>query len=148
MEEIIKEELSEQPEPKVEEIEGNESPQDTEKTVEEEENRDYSKIIEEDLNTLRACFEEMREIKDITELENPLRYAELRDLGLSPEEAYLATARKRARKDNRAHLSSSFPKPRGARSEAMSYQELENARELFPSLSDREIQKLYKQVTK
>lgn len=148
MEEIIKEEISEQPEPKVEEIEGNVNSQDTEKTVEEEENRDYSKIIEEDLNTLRACFEEMREIKDITELENPLRYAELRDLGLSPEEAYLATARKRTRKDNRAHLSSSFPKPRGARSEAMSYQELENARELFPSLSDREIQKLYKQVTK
>ena len=148
MDEIIKDELSEPSELKSEESEGNENPQDTEQTAKEDANQDYSKIIEDDLNTLRACFEEMREIKDITELENPLRYAELRDLGLSPEEAYLATAKRHTRKDNRAHLSSSFPKTRGSRSEAMSYQELENARELFPTLSDREIQKLYKQVTK
>lgn len=109
---------------------------------------DYEQLAQRDVERLSEQFSELRDLKDISELENPLRYAALRDLGLSPEEAYLATTRKRARSDNRAHLYTSVPRtsslPRGAISE----RELEAARDLFPGVSDADIRQLYKKVTK
>ena len=112
-----------------------------------EESVDYEALIESDLNTLRAEFPELGDIKQITDLNNPLRYAALRDLGLSPEEAYLATAKRRAQ-DTRAHLRSAHGKNAGASIGMMSQHELSAARDLFPGLSDAEIQRLYKKVTK
>ena len=109
---------------------------------------DYAEVIREDLRLLSENFSELKEIKDITDLDNPLRYAQLRDLGLSPAEAYLATAQRRKGTDNRSHLRSSIPARRSASGLSMTRGELEEARELFPSLSDTEIQKLYKTVTK
>ena len=112
-----------------------------------EESVDYEALIESDLDTLRAEFPELGDIKQITDLNNPLRYAALRDLGLSPEEAYLATAKRRAQ-DTRAHLRSAHGKNAGASIGMMSQHELSAARDLFPGLSDAEIQRLYKKVTK
>ena len=60
----------------------------------------YEEIIAEDIKLLKAEFPELYAMEDITELENPLRYAALRDLGLSAQEAYLATTR-RKRQDTR-----------------------------------------------
>ncbi len=115
----------------------------------ESEEYDYEKIIEEDLEVLRSLFPEISEITDITELENPERYAALRDLGLSQEEAYRATTKKVfAKHDTRAHLRSSAPKGAGAPRGTMSYRDMETARELFPGISDAEIQRLYKKVTR
>ena len=109
---------------------------------------DYAEVIKEDLKLLSEIFSELRDIRDITDLDNPLRYAQLRDLGLSPAEAYLATAQRRKGTDNRSHLRSSIPARRSAQNLSMTRGELEEARELFPSLSDSEIHKLYKTVTK
>ncbi len=109
---------------------------------------DYEKIVEDDLRKLAENFQELSEIKDITELENPMRYAELRDLGLSPEEAYLATRRTRKNFDNRSHLLTSMPKSIKNISSAMTRAEMEEARELFPDMSDAQIQQLYKSVTR
>ena len=120
---------------------------DTEAAEAVEEGVDYEALIESDLDTLRAEFPELKGIKDITDLNNPLRYAALRDLGLSPEEAYLATAKRRAQ-DTRAHLRSAHGKNAGASIGMMSQHELSAARDLFPGLSDAEIQRLYKKVTK
>ena len=120
---------------------------DTEAAETVEEGVDYEALIESDLDTLRAEFPELNGIKDITDLNNPLRYAALRDLGLSPEEAYLATAKRRAQ-DTRAHLRSAHGKNAGASISMMSQHELSAARDLFPGLSDTEIQRLYKKVTK
>ena len=120
---------------------------DTEAAETVEEGVDYEALIESDLDTLRAEFPELKGIKDITDLNNPLRYAALRDLGLSPEEAYLATAKRRAQ-DTRAHLRSAHGKNAGASIGMMSQHELSAARDLFPGLSDAEIQRLYKKVTK
>ncbi len=115
----------------------------------EESNDDYYRnLIESDLNELRRLFPEARGINDITELENPLRYARLRDLGLSCQEAYLATSPKRRRVDTRAHLSSVVSHMASAPNGRMSRAELERARELFDGMSDSEIQNLYKKVTK
>ena len=108
----------------------------------------YEEIVKADIESLRTEFSELSTLKDITELENPLRYAALRDLGLTPAEAYLATTRHIRRIDNRSHLNTAVPRmaaiPRGF----MPEHELEAARELFSDMSDAEIKRLYKKVTK
>ena len=114
--------------------------------VDGEERIDYAQIVKEDLMILRDEFTELSEIEDICELNDPLRYAALRDLGLSPQEAYLATS-KRQKKDNRSHLFAT-QNISVSRNGAMSDSELAAAREIFPGVSDREIRKLYKRVTK
>ena len=106
---------------------------------------DYAALAAEDLKALKAEFRELSGLSDISELENPLRYAALRDLGLSPAEAYLATSR-RQKKDNRSHLYATrtvTSSPQGSMSEA----ELTAAREIFHGVSDAEIRRLYKRVS-
>ena len=108
---------------------------------------DYEALIASDIATLKSEFSELAGIKDITGLNNPLRYAALRDLGLSPAEAYMATA-KRSTRDTRSHLVSARGKSMTADAGMMSQYELATARELFPGRSDSELQRLYKRVTK
>ena len=93
-------------------------------------------------------FPELSSLTNIAELHNPLRYAALRDLGLSPSEAYLATAKRARKQDNRAHLESSVPKRAAVPLGSISEQELNEYRELFGNISDSEIKKLYKKVTR
>ncbi|MBQ8720375.1 MAG: hypothetical protein IJY65_05020 [Clostridia bacterium] len=100
-----------------------------------------------DLLELIRDFPELSDKKSLSEIENPARYGVLRELGLSPKEAYLASSFSR-RADNRAHLHSSVPARAAAPDTTMSAKELEGARELFSGLSDSEIRSLYKRVTK
>lgn len=121
----------------------------SEEYEEHSEDVDYGNLIEEDLRALRKAFPELRDIEDITELENATRYGALRDLGLTPEEAYRATSKSRiAKMDTRAHLKSSAPRHALSPNAAMSYRDMEIARSLFSDMSDSEIQRLYKKVTK
>lgn len=107
---------------------------------------DYEELMRLDVMELRRSFSELKSLGSITELENPMRYAELRDLGLTAKEAYLATSGSHSRRDNRGHLSSAVPRgatsPRGS----MAREELSKMRELFPGLGDAEIQGLYRKV--
>lgn len=109
---------------------------------------DYDEMARQDIIALKAEFPELLALGDITELDNPLRYAALRDLGLTPREAYLATSKRTVRQDSRSHLSAAAPKSAGSPGCAMSQRELEGARELFGDMSDTDIQKLYRKVTK
>ena len=79
---------------------------------------------------------------------NGERYAQLRSLGLTAKEAYFAVASSSPRPDNRAHLSTSVPRAARSPHGAMSPRELEAAREIFFGLSDRQIEDLYRKVTK
>ena len=106
---------------------------------------DYDEIIKSDILELRSRFPELSGIEDITDLDNPIRYAELRDLGLSPREAYLATSERRQKPDTRRHLSSAVPK-RAAMPAGLSQSELSEARELFSGLSDAELNRLARRV--
>ena len=106
----------------------------------------YSEVERDDLAALKKEFPELSGISRITELQNPLRYGALRDLGLSPTEAYLATHGKRRGADNRSHLVAS-PTIASAPQGVMSEREMDAARDIFPDISDREIRKLYKKVT-
>ena len=109
---------------------------------------DYAALAEEDMRYLITVFPDLEGKRSVAELDNPLRYAALRDLGLSPIEAYLATNYKARAYDNRSHLQSAVPKRASASAELLGARELEAARELFAGLSDREIQRLYRKVSK
>jgi hypothetical protein len=80
-------------------------------------------------------------------LSENLRYSELRALGLSPGEAYLATMPREARQDNRSHLTGAIPRGASAPKNQMSRAQLEMARSIFDGLDDSEIRRLYKKVT-
>lgn len=108
---------------------------------------DYPSVIEADIKELRSQFPELRDLERISELKNPMRFAALRDLGLSATEAYLATSMPQRTYDNRAHLTASVPGSAGVASE-MSHSEYAIARDIFTELSDSEIRKLYRKVTK
>lgn len=100
-----------------------------------------------DLDELRGEFPELVNIQSVGEKADEQRYEQLRKLGLSPREAYLATARRTIERDARSHLYSSAP--RGASSpKGMTRWELGVARDIFSDLSDGEIHKLYQKVTK
>ena len=112
------------------------------------ENINYEELAKADIKALVAEFPELEGKSSITQLDNPLRYAKLRDMGLTPREAYLATRKTSDTYDNRSHLHSAVPLRAGGAGSSMSYAELESAREIFSSLSDADIQRLYKKVTK
>lgn len=107
---------------------------------------DYQRLVEQDVAALRAEFPELAYLEDVAELNNPLRYAALRDMGLSPAEAYLATSRRVVR-DNRSHLQAAYGRRTSAPADTISTRELATAREIFTGLSDTEIRRLYKKVT-
>ena len=111
---------------------------------------DYAALIENDLEILRNAIPGLEGLRDISELENPVRYGALRDLGLSPEEAFRATttSQRRPKTDNRSHLRSSAPRAVHSPESNISYRELAIAREIFSGVSDTEIQRLYKKVTR
>lgn len=103
--------------------------------------------MQSDLEKLKISFPELRGVKDISFISGASRYGELRALGLTAEEAYLAT-RGRRTADSRAHLTDSFPREARAPASSMSRQELLAARELFSGLDDSQIIKLYRKVTR
>ena len=100
---------------------------------------------EEDLRALEREFPEMRG-KSLADLPSPRRFGELRELGLSPREAYLATCDRRVTHGEKAHLRSSQPTHSVSRTSVMTAGELRAAANLFPKLSGREIVSLYKRV--
>lgn len=109
---------------------------------------DYESLEAADIKELKSLFPELHSAESIALLPNPVRYAALRDLGLTPREAYLATSEPQRRYDNRSHLTSVVPHGAGGGASVMSARELDEARALFSGLSDREIRRLYKKVTK
>lgn len=106
----------------------------------------YEELLQSDMNELSEEFSANDKIK-ITDLKNPLRYGALRDLGLTPKEAYLASGGRKERADNRSHLSSSVPRKTAAPFYEIPRSELDAAREIFTGMSDSEIRNLYRKVT-
>ncbi len=105
--------------------------------------------LESDLDELSREFGELSGVGSISEIDGALRYGELRELGLSPREAYLATRPKQIKERSaRAHLTPAAPSAVRRLSPTMPHKELKIARELFENLSDSEIEALYKKVTR
>ena len=108
---------------------------------------DTDELIREDIEELKQEFAELSELSDITELNDPIRYAALRDLGLTPREAYLATSSVK-KQDNRSHLRGSPTVNASRKRSSMTMREWNVARALFEDLDDAEIEKLYRKVNK
>ncbi len=126
------------------------APQEEEPPVARESAPDYEERAASDLSEIKQAFPELRNLKSLTELSSLTRYGELREAGLSAVEAAAATQYERLRRpreDTRAHLSSSVPRHTSPTGSRISMGELSAARELFPSLSDREIEALYKRAS-
>ena len=109
---------------------------------------DYEALMRRDLATLKATFPELAGLNDIADMRGALRYAALRDLGLTAEEAYMAASAPRVRRDNRAHLSTPVTKGASTAMVGMSASELHTARELFGGMTDADIYSLYKRVSR
>ena len=118
------------------------------KSTEAKRNIDYREVDRRDTLELKSEFPELRDLTSITELENPMRYAELRDMGLEPREAYLATTKRVRKTDTRSHLTAAAPKSAHTPHHSLYGEELSNARALFSEMTDSEIQNLYRKVTK
>ena len=116
-----------------------------------EETGDYEKQAENDLAELKAIDPETAYYRHIGEMPGALRFAELRELGLSVEEAYYAVRGAADEKPlpdrgGRAHLHGSVPGRAASGGVGMTVGEIEAARRLFPNLPDREIASLFRRV--
>ena len=106
---------------------------------------DYERRAREDLEEIHRLFPLSRSITHISGLENAERFAYLRDLGLTVREAItLTNASLTAERGYSGHMTSSVPR-RSSASE-IDRHELESARDIFPSLPDGEILRLWRRV--
>ena len=118
---------------------------------------DYEKRAEEDMREVASLFPELvpdGEMLKLGELRNPTRFAELREAGLSVEEAFLASNYRMlanspraadATEASKAHLRTDLPRARG-RASSMPTSLLLRSRTLFEGLSDAELASLYRRV--
>ena len=107
---------------------------------------DYRALLEADMKEISSELFDGEAVK-LTDLKNPVRYGALRDLGLTPTEAYLASGGRKEKIDNRAHLQSSVPRRTSSSFSEIPPSDLNAARELFSDMNDSEIRALYKKVT-
>lgn len=107
---------------------------------------DYAALAAEDLDEIKRIAPSLAGLSHLAELPNALRYATLRDAGLSVEEALYAACHAFVAPhaaDNRAHLRSAVPIGAAGTPSRMTAAEMRQARELFSELSEGEIEHLY-----
>ena len=121
---------------------------------------EFEKKMLSDFAEIQREFPETRGLKSLREIENLAKFGRFRDLGLSPKEAYAAANPDSVRKsvaaatkqqslnETKAHLKSAVPAGSKDDGIAISKKELNEWRDLFPNLSDKEISRLYKESAK
>ena len=111
------------------------------------EEKDYAKMLEEDLAEIKREFPELPENFSVTDIKDPLRFGALRDLGLSAKEAYLAVGGKAFASDNRSHLRATAPRAAHTGISEIPRSEMRIARSVFSDMSEGELEKLYRRVS-
>lgn len=110
---------------------------------------DYATLAEADMAKIRAMRPEYAACLHLWELPFAKRFAELRDLGLSPEEALAAADRTPRGSRGKEHLRSVHPRSAAERMPGMTAGEMRAAKELFgDKLGEREITELYRRATR
>lgn len=107
---------------------------------------DYAALAADDLRRIKRMAPSLAGLTHLAELPNALRYAALRDAGLSVEEALYAACHAFVTPqaaDNRAHLRSAVPIGAAGTPSRMTATEMREARELFGDLTEGEIERLY-----
>ena len=106
------------------------------------------KAILDQTDIKNAIETECAALSEIGLISNRDRYIALRQMGLTSREAYILTGKNTASEISKAHLVSNVPSGASSPRGGMTGAEMEAARSLFEGLSDSEIQKLYKKVTR
>ena len=107
---------------------------------------DYAALAADDLRRIKCMAPSLAGLTHLAELPNALRYAALRDAGLSVEEALYAACHAFVTPqaaDNRAHLRSAVPVGAAGTPSRMTAAEMREARELFGDLTEGGIGRLY-----
>lgn len=113
-----------------------------------------AQLLKTDLEALHTAFPETKQYNSILEIPNVARFGALRDMGLSPKEAYSAanpdlvrsSASKAAKKTSsgKSHLRSVTGRGvTGKTDTVIPSREMRMYRELFPNMTDAQIRKLY-----
>ncbi len=120
--------------------------------------QEFEKIARADLAELHAAYPETKQYTDIRKLPEDIlaKFGRFRDAGLSAKEAYaaanpdgirqnIATAvKKQSLHESKSHLRTAVPKGSKDNSVVMPKSELARWRDIFPGMSDKELQSLYK----
>ncbi len=118
----------------------------------------FEEKMKADFAEVQAFYPETKSLKSITEIDNFVEFGRLRDLGLSPKQAYAAAnadnvkksvanaVKQKSLNDTKQHLQSAVPKGSKDNSLVMPKSTLAEWRDLFPNKSDKEIIALYKQT--
>jgi hypothetical protein len=119
----------------------------------------YDALKKADLEALKPHCPELADLEDLEKMDNFKRFAELRDLGLSPLEAYgaanptgirksaVAAGKRTAINGTKAHLHSNVPKASGTGGFKIPKEEMAMLRSTFgDAKSDKELIELYKKV--
>ena len=118
--------------------------------------------IRADLAAVQLAYPETKKYKSVYEFPNFDKFCEYRDMGLTPEVAYIASnpksvmssvagaAQQQARNLNatKSHLRSNVPVGSKDTSITISKRQMAEYKDLFPGMSDKEIVALYKQTIK
>ena len=122
----------------------------------------FDEKIRADLAAVQQAYPETKQYKSVFEFPNFAKFSRYRDLGLPPDEAYIAAnpkgvmtsvagaAQQQARNLNstKDHLRSNVPVGSKDKSITISKKQMAEYRDLFPNLSDKEIVALHKQTMK
>ena len=120
----------------------------------------FEKKMREDLAEIHAAYPETRNLDSVTKFPNFREFGKLRDLGLSPKQAYIAShsdavmasvassTKRQSLNETKNHLKPAVSKSSKDHSLTLTRRELAEYRELFPDLNDREIAALYRQAKK
>ena len=123
---------------------------------------EFEKKMAADLAAVQAEYPDTKKYKSVMDFPGFRRFAELRDKGVTPTEAYAAShraetaaeasrraadaVRQRSLNGTKKHLRSNVPQGVKGSGVRMSRSELDSWRELFPGKSDKEIVALYKKT--
>ena len=120
----------------------------------------FEKKMKEDLDEIHAAYPETRNLDSVMKFTNFREFGRLRDLGLSPKQAYIAShpdavmasvatsTKRQSLNETKNHLKPAVSKSSKDRSLTLTRREMAEYRELFPDLNDREIAALYRQAKK
>ena len=116
----------------------------------------FNAKISADLAEVQAAYPDTKAYKSVKDFPNFKEFGRLRDLGLSPKQAYIAShpdavrqnvaaaTRQQSLNDTKKHLKPAVSKASRDNTITMTKKELAECRDLFPGMSDREIMKLYR----
>lgn len=117
---------------------------------------EFEKKMKADLEELQRFYPETKKLTSITQVQNFAEFGKLRDMGLTPKQAYAAAnadgvrdsvaaaVKQQSLNETKQHLQSAVPKKAKGDSITITKSELAQWRDLFPDKSDKEILALYK----